>query len=530
MGYNDFNDSELSDSFEYDMRPPASILNVFSRLNYKPHYAIAEFVDNSTQSYWSHREELELSDPLYEMIVDVKYDSKRKTLTIWDNAYGMEKDRFLDAITLDAKNPEQINSRNEFGMGLKTAASWFGNVWSVTSTALGSDKRYTATVNIPELQRTGLNDIEVKITPAFPEDHGTIITISEVTKGMAARSIGKTKALLASMYRRDLRDGHVHLYLNDSSIEFSDYEVLSFRGQEWKKPLDFDVVFGGKNYHVSGFVGILGKDSGGFGKAGFALFRRNRVIIGGEEQNYKPTEIFGQAQSTVSHKLFGELDVDDFPVNQAKDGFIWNDGLEDEFINILKSNIKEYIEIARLTIKQRAAEEQFSSSASDRIKSTVEAALDSVDFENDALDEHEDAVYCEDFDSSDSEDLQSKFLREVEEENSAPDISVGSTRTYVVPISRIDKRVINVGWRIGSKDEWISVNRGDGFLDVLINVNHPFFKPYSNEEEFQVVLEKFVIALVVAEEMACMMRDSDGLIPQNAIRRYMNKLLSKLGD
>lgn len=38
-------------SFIYDMRPPAGIMNVFSRLNYKPHYAIAEFVDNSTQSF-----------------------------------------------------------------------------------------------------------------------------------------------------------------------------------------------------------------------------------------------------------------------------------------------------------------------------------------------------------------------------------------------------------------------------------------------------------------------------------------------
>ena len=82
------------------------------------------------------------------------------------------------------------------------------------------------------------------------------------------------------------------------------------------------------------------------GKAGFALFRRGRVVVGGEDQNYKPEIIFHQAQSPISHKLFGELDLNDFPVNQAKDGFIWDDGLEIVFDEALKEQIQDYINIA----------------------------------------------------------------------------------------------------------------------------------------------------------------------------------------
>ena len=37
-----------------NIRPDASILGVFSRLNYKPWYAIAEFVDNSTASFFAN--------------------------------------------------------------------------------------------------------------------------------------------------------------------------------------------------------------------------------------------------------------------------------------------------------------------------------------------------------------------------------------------------------------------------------------------------------------------------------------------
>lgn len=38
---------------ELNIQPQAGVLGVFSRLNYKPWYAIAEFVDNSTQSFYN---------------------------------------------------------------------------------------------------------------------------------------------------------------------------------------------------------------------------------------------------------------------------------------------------------------------------------------------------------------------------------------------------------------------------------------------------------------------------------------------
>ena len=41
---------------EINIQPQAGVIGVFSRLNYKPWYAIAEFVDNSTQSFYSHQE------------------------------------------------------------------------------------------------------------------------------------------------------------------------------------------------------------------------------------------------------------------------------------------------------------------------------------------------------------------------------------------------------------------------------------------------------------------------------------------
>jgi hypothetical protein len=107
--------------------------------------------------------------------------------------------------------------------------------------------------------------------------------------------------------------------------------------------------------------------NGGFGKAGFALFRRGRVIVGGEDQNYKPEKIFIQSQSQISLRLFGEFDLEDFPVNQAKDGFVWDDGLEIVFVDELKKQIQDYINIAKISNKDRAKEEEFSDTASDML-------------------------------------------------------------------------------------------------------------------------------------------------------------------
>lgn len=75
------------DTYELNIQPAASILNVFSRLSYKAWYAIAEFVDNSTQSYLSHEGEMKAIPDFEKLVVKVRYDATTNSLTITDNAY-----------------------------------------------------------------------------------------------------------------------------------------------------------------------------------------------------------------------------------------------------------------------------------------------------------------------------------------------------------------------------------------------------------------------------------------------------------
>ncbi len=528
------------DVLELNIQPPASILNVFSRLSYKPWYAIAEFVDNSTQSYISHSAELDSEPTFDKLVVKIKYDSQNNTLSVIDNAYGMEIDRFRDAILLDSRNETQTG-RNEFGMGLKTAASWFGKVWKVTSTQYGSVNRYTATIDIPKIDELHLQGTKIYRDYVAKDLHGTEIIIEQVTKKInAPRTIGKIRDLLSSMYRRDINNKNIEIWFDDKPIEFENYPILNnYRGKSWKKDLDFVVDFDDKKYHVTGFVAIM--NPGSFSKAGFALFRQDRVVIGGTDSNYKPARIFTQAQSQVSLKLFGELNMNDFPVNQAKDGFIWDDGLEDAFIEALTNNIQEYIEIAKKSKTERNDEMQYSDQASATVQQDVTETIDIAFDENNNINEsnslHDSEEQSTDRDTQDSaentvsensdldEYINTVLNAEVKEEY------ISTVREYIVPLSHLITVHFSVRWARGGKRYWIEYTSDeDDKYDVQINIDHPFFMPFSKQDGFQKVLEKFAIAFILSEHQAKSVSDKQGYIQASTIKNYMNKYLEKLAE
>ena len=72
-----------------DIRPKVSIYRLFSRLNYKPYYAIAEFVDNSTASFFGMERTLKFYN-IKSTTIKIDYDDDLNELTIEDDAYGMK--------------------------------------------------------------------------------------------------------------------------------------------------------------------------------------------------------------------------------------------------------------------------------------------------------------------------------------------------------------------------------------------------------------------------------------------------------
>lgn len=508
---------------ELDIRPEAGILGVFSRLSYKAWYAIAEFVDNSTQSFFTNELKLK-KENIYQVHIQIKYLQNENELIITDDAYGMEIGDFKRAVKLDSKS-EHMNTRNEFGMGLKTAASWFGEIWSVESTQFNSDNKYYTEINIPLLREQKINSVKIQKEKCSKNEHGTIIHIKELTKQISPKTYSKICSLLESMYRRDLESGKVLIeFITGSNIKqlsFTPYEPLSYKGQTWKKDIDYTFEFKRNNYKVKGFVGIL-KDRkaggrSGFVNAGFALFRRNRVIIGGEGQNYKPVEIFGEAQSTVSHKLYGEIDLDDFPVNQAKDGFIWDNGLEDEFLKTLKSRIKDIVTLASKTVQERNDENVLSEETSNITLEKVQPYVEKISAVN---------LNGTGLSSTPQKNVLQDLFDEYITESNKKEIISDSIRTYEIKMNQVQKIIFKISWKESDSRNWIDVrNNSDDEVELYININHQFFKPFSKNPDFQIVIEKFVIAFMAAEKKA-KLASSDGKIPSDAIRNFLNDFLS----
>ena len=83
-----------------NIRPTTSVYATYKNIKYDPWTAIAEFVDNSTQSYYDHKSELcSISgwDGLNVEIIYGKDESGIDRLVIRDNAFGMNfKDFFAE--------------------------------------------------------------------------------------------------------------------------------------------------------------------------------------------------------------------------------------------------------------------------------------------------------------------------------------------------------------------------------------------------------------------------------------------------
>src|ERR1700677_2903029 len=115
----------------------------YKRLNYELWYALAEFIDNSIQSYDSNREVLnaDFESTNENFNIRIVFEKGSGQFRITDNAFGMDRDSLVAALIHGRVNPIH-GSRNEFGMGMKTAACWLGSKWTLRTTALGNAYEY----------------------------------------------------------------------------------------------------------------------------------------------------------------------------------------------------------------------------------------------------------------------------------------------------------------------------------------------------------------------------------------------------
>jgi hypothetical protein len=320
-----------------------SVLGVLSHLNYQPWFALAEFVDNSLQSYVDNRESLVAAGVQHAKVtIDVSPEDGGR-IVVRDNAAGIGLRDFPRAFRA-AEVPPSRRGLSEFGMGMKSAACWFAKKWTVRTKSLGESIARRVHFDVQRIVKDSLEELEIEESPADSDHHFTEIILEDLHRQPHGRTLGKIREHLCEIYRVFIRSGELSLLLNGTPLVYEDPEILVAPvyndgnepvgpEKQWRKPIAFDFGLG---LRVEGFAAIRKEAS--TRDAGFSLFRRKRLIVGSADEKYRPQSIFGAPNTYVYQRLFGELHVTGFGVTHTKDGFQWDEN-EDAFLAVLREHL-----------------------------------------------------------------------------------------------------------------------------------------------------------------------------------------------
>ena len=496
-----------------DIRPGVSILAVLRHLNYKPWYALAEFVDNSVESFSRHQDSLNAHHgDKFKLVVNIDIDTKSPArISIRDNAAGIAIAEFGRAFRPAAIPPDR-SGLAEFGMGMKSAACWFAPQWYVRTSAFGESVVRTVRFDIANIVNDEIEELDIEEVAEDAQRHYTEIVLEEIFHVPLGRTVAKLKEHLTDIYRVFIREGTLELRFNGETLGPEEPPILNalyFRDQGgpskfWRKDIGFDF---GEGLSVHGFAAL--RETANTAKAGFSLFRRGRMIEGSGDEGYRPAFIFGSSNSYRYQRLFGELHLSGFEVSHTKDGFRWDENeqpflellrehLDSEDLPLLKQAEGYRVRVARAQLKRTAT--QAVTNTARVIQEQLPAALPAI---------------------SDSPPVD------------APDVAPPHEGTLAR--RQFDIRFRDKDWHISielsedpAESQWLvfsdvaASTEHPRSLDIRVSMVHPFMVRFAQTDSEDVeALLRVAAALALAEVLA---RDS-GVRHAGTIRRNVNDII-----
>jgi len=441
------------------------VITSYKRLAYTPWHAIAELVDNSTQSYFNNRKELDKafagSDKL---TVTIEYDKRKGTLRVTDNAMGMSYDELERALHVGMP-PKNTSGRSKYGMGLKTAACWLGNVWEVKTKRLGETVEHTVTIDVDAIAsgKAVLPHTEKRGQPV--DAHKTVIEIRKLNRVFPGRTLGKIKSFLCSMYREDFRGKLLNLFWGNEQLTWEDDPnrfLLDQSARPYRK--NFKFIVSGKA--VCGWVGILAR--GSREDAGFSIIHRGRMVRGYPD-SWRPESLYGQYQGSndlVNQRLVGEIHLNEFDVSHTKDDILWLGDQEEKVEAGLKKHCGDY--------KERAKEYRKKKDDSRR-PSEIETTAAIDEFKQElASHEMADSIAIEPVPPKDAVEQAVKSIAE----------SITKTRqeTFVGKVGQLTVRLFVVA-DMSPNDPYVTLDaRRKTEVIVIINQTHPHWSQLKGSE------------------------------------------------
>lgn len=517
------------------IRPQVRMYSAFSRLSYQPWFAIAEFVDNALQSYLANRKALAKADgkgrPLK---VEVRIEDG--LIRVSDNAAGIATGEMGRAFS-PAAPPEDSTGLSEFGIGLKAAACWLCEHWTVRTTALGETKEREIKFDVKRVVEEEIEELPVAVKRAKASEHYTVVDLTRLRAQPKTRTITKIREHLAGIYREFLRDGDLELRFvtnrTEEALEYVDRPLLTARDfrtakgkrRRWRKDIHIDL---GGGRVVRGWAGLLEK--GSTARAGFAILRRRRLVQGSADEGWRPLEIFKAPNKATYQRLVGELHVEGFNVSHTKDGIQWEEAEED-----LLHKLKLQLDQEPLPLLKQAEGHRVSKPAA---KLEAGFGQEAVDSTSQALESSAPAILDQQLAQPAPDPKPRAALRNADEvlakrvsslklrhEQTSWDVKIEIVRDRsqdwytVVPIDtkKTKGKKASKSSRRAKRDE---TPRRE--IEIRLNLDHPFSEAFVNEDRRTLdAVVRIVVGLSLAEQTA---RDG-GTTHAGRVRRHLNQLL-----
>jgi hypothetical protein len=459
----------------------------FARLNYSLWYALAEFVDNSTQSVENFKTTMKKIFKKERTIlrVEITYDEKDRTITIEDNSIGMNRQELDEALNVGVPT-KHSKGRSEHGMGMKASACWLGNIWSIQTTKYGSGEECLATIDVKKVS-AGDKTCEIKTKKVSKTNHGTTIKIWNSNRRFRQDTLKTASDYLASIYRLDIRAKKLNLIINKQQIKSPDNWIFAkFQsGRTAKENLNLKI----NKKRVTGWIGLLKEGMGQTSRkhGGFSLFKHGRQLVGFPNA-WKPAKIFGGvadegANNLLSQRLVGEIHLNDFVTAHTKDHFAWLDDEQDQLVDHLERRYKKYDDLIE-TLKAQPSEFM----GDEKVKHSWESLAETV---NEAkiqdLIRHPNLPSIDTIVKANKNQLQAKSKKDF-----VGTLNLGNGYTIkgrLLNRSPNDKHFL-IEPNLNKKKE----------VHITINRLHPYFRALSNDSRFEELLFQY-IADALAEYM-----------------------------
>lgn len=487
---------------------PKAIAN-YSRLSYSLWFALAEFVDNSTQSRVNYGARIDdvLRQEGTPLSVNIIHNRETKELTIEDNSIGMSKDGLIAALRIADTTPDS-RGRSKYGMGMKTAACWLGRKWKVVTCQLGSGEEWTAEVDIDAIVHGGAR-VPLTVKKVDVSCHYTKVVISELIRVIQKRTEELITTYLGSMYMFDLRkDAHglAALKLTYNTMEITPPDELDWdtdpAGQPMRRDLPRKAIDG---KFVSGWIGVLKKGGRKFG--GFSLFQNHRQIQGFPNA-WKPKSIFGGvddegANNLVAQRLTGVLLLDGFAVSHTKDAVLFQGDEEDQIERYLIEQTKDYRDYAKRRRGDRAPVW-----SKEKVRDLVQSMRSEF-----TSNEFKDALNTAALPPMETilKNNQQQ-LASLSQEDEVARLEMSSELTIVVSLKETSE------W-----DPHLTVVTGAqaGTLHVIVNGLHPYYQSLESNDAMEECLNQYIYD-AAAEYLTSKLH---GRVNPNSVRRLKNDLL-----